>query len=189
MTDLELLLRLVAQLGIIWLTARLLGVAARAIGQPEVVGQMVAGLALGPSLAGHVFPGAHQWLFPASSRSAILLVAQVGLVGYMFLVGAEFRIDVLRQKARAAAFVSIAGIVVPFAVGGSTPCGRETPHHGLRPDEPRCLIRGQKQAESARQPQGNQPRQKFRPLPLVTCSSLFPATRDRRCPPIVDRAS
>ena len=81
---------------------------------------MIAGVALGPSLLGVLWPGGQQWLFPTGSGSMSVLhvVSQIGLVLYMFCVGMELRTELLRERWRTAAAVSSAGIVVPFALGG-----------------------------------------------------------------------
>ena len=102
---------------VILLACRVAGLAARRIGQPEAVGQMVAGIVLGPSLLGAAFPGAQAWLFPEDARRVIYVVAQLGLALYMFLVGVEFRVDLFRAKIKTAGAIAGAGMVVPFAVG------------------------------------------------------------------------
>jgi Kef-type K+ transport system membrane component KefB len=81
------------QIAAILVACRLVGMLAKKLGQPEAVGHMVAGVALGPSVLGVVSHGAEEWLFPEKSRTVIYVVAQVGLALYMFLVGLEFRTD------------------------------------------------------------------------------------------------
>ncbi len=105
------------QIVVILAACRAVGWLGKRVGQPQVVGEMVAGLLLGPSLLGLVLPRVQQWLFPADSRAIIYVCAQVGLVLYMFLMGATFRVDLALGRARAAAAVSLAGIVAPFALG------------------------------------------------------------------------
>jgi K+:H+ antiporter len=73
---------------------------------------------LGPSLFGALLPGWHAALFPKASMTIIFAVAQLGLALYMFLVGVEFRADLIRQRVPSAVSVSVAGIVVPFLLGG-----------------------------------------------------------------------
>jgi Kef-type K+ transport system membrane component KefB len=92
-----------------WLTRRWLR-------QPAVIGEMVAGVVLGPSLLGLLAPGFSQFLFPAESRPVLHALAQLGIGLYMFLVGLDFRSDHLRTHAPAAVAVSITGLVVPFLV-------------------------------------------------------------------------
>ena len=120
----HLFLQLAAILG----ACRVVGWLARRAGQPQVVGEMIAGVMLGPSLLGVVWPSSQAWLFPKSLQigeqtighplmTVLYCLAQIGLAMYMFLVGLEFRGDLLRQRARSAASVSIAGILAPFALG------------------------------------------------------------------------
>jgi Kef-type K+ transport system membrane component KefB len=106
------------QLAFILGMCRLCGWLARLIHQPQVVGEMIAGVIMGPSLFGLILPEAHKWLFPPQSMTILFAVCQVGLALYMFLVGVEFRAELLKDRARSAASVSIAGMAVPFALGG-----------------------------------------------------------------------
>jgi Kef-type K+ transport system membrane component KefB len=84
--------------------------------QPPVIGEMIAGVVLGPSLLGLLAPEVSQFLFPAESRPALHAVAQLGIGLYMFLVGLDFRTGEFRAQAPSAVAVSITGIVVPFGV-------------------------------------------------------------------------
>ena len=93
---------------------RLVGWGARKLGQPQVVGEMIAGVFLGPSLLGLISPQLQQKLFPPETLNFLYIGAQLGVGLYMFLVGVEFRTDLFRSRARSAAAVSIAGMVVPF---------------------------------------------------------------------------
>jgi Kef-type K+ transport system membrane component KefB len=104
------------QIAIILSVIRVVGVAARAMGQPPVIGEMIAGVVLGPSLFGLFWPELQRALFPESSRAVLQVLSQLGLVVYMFLVGAEFNLEMFRQRIRGAAAVSAAGIVGPFAL-------------------------------------------------------------------------
>jgi Kef-type K+ transport system membrane component KefB len=88
------------------------------LGQSQVVSEMIAGVLMGPSLLGWLFPAASAFLFPPASKPILFTVAQVGLVLYMFLIGVEFDIGLIRSRWRSAASVSIAGILAPFALGG-----------------------------------------------------------------------
>jgi Kef-type K+ transport system membrane component KefB len=110
-----LLLQLIVIVG----TARLVGWLFRKIGQPSVVGEMVAGILLGPSLLGMVWPATQSYLFPAPSLPILRLISQVGVILYMFLVGIDLDLGRLRQKAHAAVLVSHASIVVPFFLGAA----------------------------------------------------------------------
>jgi Kef-type K+ transport system membrane component KefB len=89
------------------------------IGQSRVVSEMIAGVLMGPSLMGWMFPEFSAYLFPAESKPILFSVAQLGLVLYMFLIGVEFDVDLIRKRVRSAASISIAGIVAPFILGGT----------------------------------------------------------------------
>jgi Kef-type K+ transport system membrane component KefB len=84
--------------------------------QPQVIGEMIAGVVLGPSLLGLLAPEVQSYLFPSESKQVLYVVSQLGIGLYMFLVGLDFRSDDFRANAPAAVAVSIAGIVVPFLV-------------------------------------------------------------------------
>lgn len=88
------------------------------IGQSRVVSEMIAGVLMGPSLLGWLFPGFSAYLFPAESKPILFSVAQLGLVLYMFLIGVEFDVELIRKRLKSAASISIAGIAAPFALGG-----------------------------------------------------------------------
>jgi Kef-type K+ transport system membrane component KefB len=102
---------------VILVVCRLVGLALRSLGQPPVVGEMVAGVVLGPSVLGLLAPGVESHLFPAALRPVLYVVGQIGLVAFMFQAGYEFRTDRIRPVARAAASISAAGIVAPLALG------------------------------------------------------------------------
>lgn len=105
------------QMFVILAACRLVGLAARRVGQPQVVGEMVAGVLLGPSLLGLFAPGVQAALFPAESLKVLFVAAQLGIGLYMFLVGVEFDTELFRHRARSAAAVSLSGLLVPFALG------------------------------------------------------------------------
>jgi Kef-type K+ transport system membrane component KefB len=124
MNNTRLAVQLFLQVTIILLFCRLVGTIARRFRQPQVVAEMVAGVLLGPSLFGLLWPEAQQWLFPwdttqasRDTQSYLYPVSQLGLALYMFVVGMEFRIDVVRQHLRSSIAVSIAGMVAPFVMG------------------------------------------------------------------------
>ena len=105
------------QLAIILVMCRLIGWLGRMyLGQPQVVGEMIAGVLLGPSLLGLFWPNLQSAIFPQPTRNVLYAGSQLGVGLYMFLVGASLRTDHLLSKARSAAMVSIAGIAAPFAV-------------------------------------------------------------------------
>ncbi len=117
------------QIVVILVTYRLLWPLFRRLAQVQVVAIMVAGFLLGPSVLGWIWPAAQQWLFPTKltigaetfthpNLTAIYVVGQLGLVLYMFLVGASFKLDILGAHVRAAGVTSAAGIGVPLVLGG-----------------------------------------------------------------------
>jgi Kef-type K+ transport system membrane component KefB len=119
LTDTQLVALVFLQIATILIVCRLVGWLAARAGQPQVVAEMVAGFVMGPSLFGLLAPGVQTALFPAPSLRVIFVVSQIGLVLYMFCVGLEFRPDLMLKHSRRAAAVSIAGIAMPFALGGA----------------------------------------------------------------------
>jgi Kef-type K+ transport system membrane component KefB len=118
----EVVLRLpvfLAQIAIILCVARLLGAALRRLGQPQVVGEMLAGIVLGPSLLGWVSPTAYALLFPIGSVRFVGAVSQLGLMLFMFLVGLELRLEDLRGNGHAAVLTSHASIIAPMVLGSA----------------------------------------------------------------------
>ena len=113
-TPLSLLL---TQIIVILIMAGLFRRLFRAIGQPPVMGEMVAGIVLGPSVLGLIYPEALSFLFPASSLETLRLLSQIGVVLFMFIVGMELNIQQLREKGSAAIMISHASIIVPFLLG------------------------------------------------------------------------
>lgn len=123
MTAFELSVRFFLQAAVVLLACRIVGRLVRPLGQPLVVAEMITGVLLGPSLLGWLAPRAQAWLFPPESLPVLYVVAQLGLVLYMFLVGLEFDPERLRGQARAAAAVSVAGMAAPFALGAALALG------------------------------------------------------------------
>lgn len=117
MSNFELTIRFFFQLAFILATCRVVGLIARRFRQPQVVGEMIAGVVMGPSLLGLMWPAAQAHIFPKASLTITYAVAQIGLVLYMFLIGVEFQVDLIRKRLRSAFSVSIAGIVTPFTLG------------------------------------------------------------------------
>jgi len=116
------------QMAVILLTCRLVGQLARRVGQPQVVGEMIAGVLLGPSLFGWVAPAVQAWVFPRESLAVLQVGAQFGVGLYMFLVGLEFDTATFRTRARGASAVAVAGMVVPFLLAWAlTPWLAEVP--------------------------------------------------------------
>lgn len=117
MTNAELSVAFFLQMAIIIAACRIVGwLAKRYFGQPQVVGEMIAGVILGPSLFGLLAPDFQAALFPRESRSILFVGAQLGVGLYMFLIGLGFRRDHFRANAKSAAAVSLAGMAAPFLV-------------------------------------------------------------------------
>ena len=95
----------------------MVGFAFRRLGQTPVIGEMVAGVLLGPSLLGQLLPSIESRLFPPASLPSLHLISQLGVVLFMFVVGLEVDVDRLRRRAQATFLISNAGIIVPFALG------------------------------------------------------------------------
>ncbi|MCZ4556792.1 cation:proton antiporter [Rhodococcus maanshanensis] len=119
------------QMAVILLASRLVWLLFRRLGQVQVVAVMATGFLLGPSVLGAVSPAAQDWLFPATiqiggaavphpSLAVIYVVGQLGLVLYMFLVGAAFETDIFTAHFRVARATAAAGVVVPMLLGGVT---------------------------------------------------------------------
>ena len=108
---------LLVQIAAVVVAARGVGFLFRRIGQPQVVGEMVAGILLGPSFLGWIAPAASARLFPAESLGFLSSISQVGLLVFMFLVGLELNPRLLRGRGHTAVVTSHASIVVPFVLG------------------------------------------------------------------------
>ncbi len=119
MSNLELAVQFFLQIAVILAFSQLIGVVGRRFGQPQVVSEMVAGVLLGPSLLGLFLPELSAKLFPKESMKVLFPVSQLGLAAYMFVVGLEFRIDIVQKRLRSAVAVSVAGMLTPFILGGA----------------------------------------------------------------------
>jgi Kef-type K+ transport system membrane component KefB len=108
---------LLAQIVTIIFVARLFGWICKKIGQPTVIGEIIAGIVLGPSLIGLYFPEFSSALFPAQSLGNLQFLSQIGLILFMFVVGMELDLKVLKIKAQDAVVISHASIIIPFALG------------------------------------------------------------------------
>ncbi|RYD35980.1 MAG: cation:proton antiporter [Verrucomicrobiaceae bacterium] len=124
MSNLALAVHFFLQLAVILLFCRMVGAVAARFGQPQVVAEMIAGVLLGPSLFGLLMPEQQAWLFPwdqtqttRDTQSYLFPVSQLGLALYMFIVGLEFRMDIIRERLKSSVAVSIAGMAAPFVLG------------------------------------------------------------------------
>ncbi len=108
---------LLAQIITIIIVARLFGWVFRKIGQPSVIGEIIAGIAIGPSLLGMYFPEFSSSLFPIESLGNLQFLSQIGLILFMFVIGMELDLKVLKNRAKEAIVISHASIVIPFALG------------------------------------------------------------------------
>ena len=108
---------LLAQIITIILVARVFGWVFKKIGQPSVIGEIIAGIVLGPSLVGLYFPEFSAALFPVESLGNLKFLSQIGLILFMFVIGMELDLKVLKNKANEAVVISHASIVIPFALG------------------------------------------------------------------------
>lgn len=108
---------LLVQIITIILVARFFGWVCRKIGQPTVIGEMIAGIVLGPSLIGMYFPEFSAMLFPKDSLGNLQFLSQIGLILFMFVVGMELDLKVLKNKAHDAVVISHASIIIPFTLG------------------------------------------------------------------------
>src|ERR1700745_3041529 len=126
MNNAHLAIQFFIQLAVILLFCRLVGAIGLLLGQPLVVAEMLAGVLLGPSLFGLLLPDAQHWLFPwdtaqkmRDTQSYLFPAAQLGLALYMFVVGMEFRVDIVRRQFKSAIAVSVVGRVTPLLFGGA----------------------------------------------------------------------
>ena len=103
---------------VILIFARVLGALFRRMGQPPVIGEMIAGILLGPSFLGRTAPHFAAYLFPTAIVPYLSVLAEIGVILYMFLVGLELDTDLLRQRSHASVAISHASIVAPFLLGG-----------------------------------------------------------------------
>ena len=124
MTNLDLAVQFFLQLAVILLFCRVVGMIAAKVGQPQVVAEMIAGVLLGPSVFGLFWPDAQAWLFPwdksqtaRDTQSYLFPASQLGLALYMFIVGMEFRMDIIRRRLKSSIAVSAAGMAAPFVLG------------------------------------------------------------------------
>ncbi|TLD70086.1 cation:proton antiporter [Phragmitibacter flavus] len=124
MNNTHLAVQFFLQIAVILLFCRIVGSIAAKFGQPQVVAEMIAGVLLGPSLFGLFFPEMQSWIFPwdptqttRDTQSYLFPASQLGLALYMFIVGMEFRVDIVQKHLKTSIAVSLAGMAAPFALG------------------------------------------------------------------------
>jgi K+:H+ antiporter len=108
---------LLAQIVIVIVSGRLMAALFRTFGQPPVIGQIAAGICLGPTVFGRLAPDAFAATFAPHSMPTLLALSQLGLIFFMFLVGLEFTPEVMRDRRESVVVISHAGIIVPFVLG------------------------------------------------------------------------
>ena len=105
------------QVIVVLVFARFFSILFKKLGQPSVIGEIFAGIALGPSFIGFLFPEFSQILFPKESLGYLKILSQIGLVLFMFIIGMELDVSVLKKKASSAIFISHTSIIFPYLLG------------------------------------------------------------------------
>ncbi len=110
---------LLIQLSVLLIFARVFGELSRLVKQPAVIGEIIAGIVLGPSLLGNYFHNSFEYIFKSSPNSFIALdgISSIGVILLLFVAGMELEISLIVKKGKAAAIISIFGVVVPFIIG------------------------------------------------------------------------
>ena len=113
------ILHFLVQVGVLLLASRVLADLMKRWGQAAVIGELLAGVVLGPSILGHLAPAVYGWLFPNDPLISHLLeaLAWIGVIALLLYIGLETDLSILRGMGRTAAVVSVFGMVVPFACG------------------------------------------------------------------------
>lgn len=108
---------LLLQIMVIVIVVRIFGFLFNKIGQPAVIGEIVAGIVLGPSILGAFSPDVFNFIFPAASFINLQFLSQVGLMLFMFVIGMELDINLIRKQAKEAVIISHASIIIPYTLG------------------------------------------------------------------------
>jgi len=110
---------LLLQVATILAVSRVMGALAVKVRQPKVVGEMLAGIMLGPSLLGWMAPGVAAWVFPAESIGLLNVLAQLGVILFLFLIGLELDPKLMRDRGQSAVLISHISIIAPFLLGAA----------------------------------------------------------------------
>jgi Kef-type K+ transport system membrane component KefB len=113
-----MLVKVLLALTVIMITARVMGALFARVNQPAVIGEVVGGILLGPSLLGRLSPEVAAFLLPPDAAPFLSVIAQLGVILYMFLVGLELDLSLLATKVSTTVVIALTSIVVPFALGG-----------------------------------------------------------------------
>ncbi len=108
---------LLLQILVIIVASRIFSLLLMLLGQQSVIGEILAGIFLGPSVMGLLFPDFFHFIFPANSLGTLQFLSQIGLAFFMFIIGMELDLKIIRSKARDALFVSNVSIAIPFVLG------------------------------------------------------------------------
>src|SRR5215212_77298 len=115
----NLIFLMLLQVALIIALSRAMGLLFARMRQPQVIGEMVAGIMLGPSLFGHFWPALHGWLFPREGVELLNVLSQFGVIFFLFLIGLELDPRMLASRGRTAVVISATSIAVPFALGAT----------------------------------------------------------------------
>lgn len=108
---------LLLQIIVIITFARIIGILFKKIGQPVVIGEILAGIIMGPSFIGLFFPQINHFLFPAASLGTLQFLSQIGLILFMFIIGMELDLKAIGKQAYGAVIISHASIIIPYTLG------------------------------------------------------------------------
>src|SRR6187455_2355332 len=114
-----MLVSVLLAMAVIMVTARVVGALFAKLNQPAVIGEVIGGILLGPSLLGRFAPDLQALLLPASTAPMLNVIAQIGVILYMFLVGLELDLGAVSAALSRTIGISVASIVVPFAIGSA----------------------------------------------------------------------
>src|SRR5205807_1476316 len=108
---------LILQIISILICAKFFGYLFKKMGQPTVIGEIVAGIVLGPSVVGILFPQVSVFLFPVESLKNLQFLSQIGLILFMFIIGLELDVKAVKTKAHVAFIISLSSIIFPYLLG------------------------------------------------------------------------